>query len=51
MLVAMATSVEGSTTILKSIMYSHKSTNPTNLANIGLVDVEIIGLTGIVKNK
>jgi len=33
------------------INYSHSSTNPKNLAKIGLVDFEIIGLTGIVKKK
>ena len=32
-------------------IYLHSSTNPENLAKIGPVDVEIIGLTGIVKNK
>jgi len=32
------------------IIYSSSSTNPENLANIGSVGVEIIGLTEIVKN-
>jgi len=31
------------------IIYSHSSTNPVNLAKIGPVDVEIIGLQGIFK--
>jgi len=31
------------------IMYSHSSANPGNLAKIGPVDVEIIGLTETVK--
>jgi len=38
-------------TNLISIIYSHSSTNPDNFAKIGPVDVEIIGLTEIVKNK
>jgi len=33
------------------IIDSHSSTNPENLAKIGQVDFETIGLTGIVKNK
>jgi len=33
------------------IIYSHSSANPENLAKIGRVDVEIIGLKEIVKNK
>ena len=40
----MATSIEGS-------KYCHSSTKPDNLAKIGPVDFEIIGETGIVKNK
>jgi len=32
-------------------IYSHSSTNPENLAKIGLVDLEIIGLTAVVINK
>jgi len=31
------------------IIYSHGSTDPENLADIGPVDFEIIGLTGIVQ--
>ena len=31
--------------------FSHSSTNHKNLAKIGTVDAEIIGLTEIVKNK
>jgi len=31
--------------------FSHSSTNHKNLAKIGTVDAEIIGLTKIVKNK
>jgi len=33
------------------IIYSHSSTNPENLAKIGPIDVQIIGLTVIVKKK
>ena len=36
-------------TNFRSFIYSHSSTNPTNLVKIGLVDVETIGLTEIVK--
>jgi len=32
-------------TNFKLIIYSHSSTNPANLANIGLVDCEVIGVT------
>jgi len=38
-------------TNFRLINYSHSSNNPKNLAKIGLVDFEIIGLTGIVKKK
>ena len=37
-------------TNFRLVIYSHSSTNPENLAKIGLVVVEIIGLTRIVKN-
>jgi len=33
------------------IIYSRSFSDPENLAKIGLVDFEIIGLTRIVKNK
>jgi len=33
------------------IIYRHSSTNPENLAKIGPVDVEIIGLAEIVKYR
>jgi len=33
----------------RQIIYSHRSAKPDNLAKIGLVDFEIIGLTEIVK--
>jgi len=32
-------------------MHSHSSTNCENLAKMGPVDVEIVGLTGIVKKE
>jgi len=32
-------------------LYSSTTTNPANLTKIGLLDVDIIGLKGIVKNK
>jgi len=35
----------------RSIIHSHSSTNPKNLAKIGPVDFEIIGLTVIVKKQ
>ena len=35
--------------ILRLIIYSHGYTNPKNLAKIGQIDFEIIGLTEIVK--
>ena len=40
-------------TNFRLIIYSHSSTNPENLAKIGPVILEIIGLIliGIVKNK
>ena len=38
-------------TSFRSIIYSHSSANPENLAKIGQVDFEIIGLTEIVTNK
>jgi len=47
----MATFREGSKTNFRLIMYSHSSTKSENFAKIGPVDVEIIGLSGIVKNK
>jgi len=33
------------------IIYSHSSTNPENLAEVGPVNFQIIGLMGIVQNK
>jgi len=33
------------------IIYSHNPNNPENLAKIGPVDFEIIGLTGIDKTR
>jgi len=53
-LAASTTSFEGSKkTNFRLIIYSHSSTNPENLAKIGPVILEIIGLIliGIVKNK
>jgi len=47
----MATFREGSKTNFRLIMYSHSSTKSENFAKIGPVDVEIICLSGIVKNK
>jgi len=38
-------------TNFRLIIYSHRSINPENLAEIGTVDFEISGLTEIVKNK
>jgi len=35
----------------RSIVYSHSSSNPENLAKIGPVDFEIFGLTKIVWKK
>jgi len=49
-LVVMATSLEGSKNNLKRIIYSRRSANSENMAKIGPVDFEIIGVTGIVKN-
>ena len=49
-LVVMATSLEGSKTNLRRIIYSRRSANSENMAKIGPVDFEIIGVTGIVKN-
>jgi len=48
-LIATATSFEGSKTNFRSFINRHSSTNPANLVKIGHVDVEIIGLTEIVK--
>jgi len=55
-MVAMATSLEDSTkNNFRLIIYGHSSTKPENLAlalaKIDPVDFEIIGLTGMVKNK
>jgi len=33
-----------------SFIYGQSSTNPANFVKIGLIDVEIIGLTEIAKN-
>jgi len=50
-MVAMATTLEGSKkTIFRSFIYSQSSTNSVNLVKIGPVDVEITGVTEIVKN-
>jgi len=38
-------------TNFRLIIYSHSSINPENLAKVGPVDFEIIGLTGIVINE
>ena len=43
--------MRGQRTNFRLIVYSHCSTNPENLAKIGPVDFEIIGLTRIAKNK
>ena len=37
-------------TSFRLIIYSHSSSIPENLAKIGLVSVEVIGLTEIVEN-
>jgi len=50
-MVVMATSVDRSKTNFRLTINSHSYTKPKYLANIGLVDVEIIVLTDIVKNK
>ena len=43
----MAMSLEGQKkTNLRLIIYGHSSANPENLAKIGLIDFEIIGLIG-----
>jgi len=48
----MATSLEGSKTNFKLIIYSHSFTNLENLAKIGRVDFEIISLIHIgIMNK
>jgi len=47
----MATSLEESKNNFRLIIYSRSFSDPENLAKIGLVDFEIIGLTRIVKNK
>ena len=47
----MAKSFEGRKTNFRLIIYSHSSINPENLAKVGPVDFEIIGLTGIVINE
>jgi len=38
-------------TNFRSIIYSHSSTNPENLAKIGLADFKIAGLAEIVKEE
>jgi len=38
-------------TNFRSFIYSKSSTDPANLVKIGPIDVEIIGLTKIVKNE
>jgi len=50
-LVATATSLDGPKTNFTSFIYSHSSANPANLVNVGLVDVEKIGLTEIVRKE
>jgi len=51
-LVVMATSPEkAKKNNFRLIIYSRSSTNPENLATVGPVDFEIIGLIEIVKNK
>jgi len=53
-MVAMATSLEESTkNNFRLIIFGHSSTKPENLAlaKIDPVDFEIIGLTGMAKNK
>jgi len=40
-----------SKTNFRSFIYSHSSTNPANLAKIGPVGVEIMGLTESLKDK
>jgi len=47
--VAMATSLETSKNNFSLIICRRSSTNPANLTKIGPVDVEMIGLKGIVK--
>ena len=49
-LVATATSLEGSKkNNFRPLIYGQSSTNPENFVKIGLVDVEITGLTEIIK--
>jgi len=48
---ATTTALEESKNLLPIDVYLQSSTNPENLAKIGPVDVEIIGLAEIVKNK
>ena len=43
--------VTGRIAKLRSLIYIHSSTNTANLVKVGLVDVEIIGLTEVVKNN
>jgi len=45
------TTLQGPKPHFRLIVCSHSSTNPANLATIGPVDVETIGLAQIVKNK
>jgi len=47
----MATSLRERKTNFRSFIYSHSSTTPENLATIGRVYVEVIGLTEIVKKN
>ena len=47
----MAMYLQVSKTDFRLITHSISSTNCENLAKIGRVDSEIIGLTGIVRNK
>ena len=50
-LVAMTASLGGSKNKFHIDHLEHSSNNPANLANIGQVDFEIIGVKEIVKNK
>jgi len=48
-MVAIATSLDGSKNLLKSLVYSHSSTMPAYFVKIGPVNVEIIDFTKSLK--
>jgi len=49
--VSTAKSLGDQKTNFRSIIYKHISARAENMAKIGTADFEIIGLTGIIKNK